>query len=388
MNNNCKQYLTPDTSLTIDFLRVILIIFVIFMHYPLFLGTCTSSDLSTLDYSFSNLSTIAFDYIQVLLNKVLSANAVPLFYVFSGYLFFLKYSSNVDCYLNKLKKRTFSLMIPYILWNIATLIFFCAIFLIINHELNFPEYFIQQGGISFLWDSNVWGENDVNWLGWHTPWSGPIDIPLWYVRNLIVMVLLSPVVFFILKYSGIFGLILLASGFMSGIFINVPGLNSTSFFFFSFGAYFAINNHDLIQGIQAKKQAKKLMAILCFISICVLMYCIVSGDSVIYRYTRPFYILFYSISTLYMGRMFVIRYRKTSSYIASFSNSVFFIYASHILIIVLIKSLHIPQLNSDWLNLLIYLLGGFSVYGIGLLTFILMRNYTPVLLKPLNGFRL
>ena len=59
--------------------------------------------------------------IQILICDILSQVAVPLFFIISGYLFFIKFRSGLIPYLKTLRKKIFSLLIPYLLFNILTL---------------------------------------------------------------------------------------------------------------------------------------------------------------------------------------------------------------------------------------------------------------------------
>ena len=44
--------------------------------------------------------------------------AVPLFFIISGYLFFLQFQPTIENYFEKIKKRIKTLFIPYLIWSI------------------------------------------------------------------------------------------------------------------------------------------------------------------------------------------------------------------------------------------------------------------------------
>ena len=92
-------------------LRFPLAILVVFVH-----GFGAEIDVSELHAS--GLTGLAlYDYIRLFFSVVIARSAVPLFFIISGYLLFLKvddYSKSV--YMAKLKKRWHSLVIPYLLW--------------------------------------------------------------------------------------------------------------------------------------------------------------------------------------------------------------------------------------------------------------------------------
>ena len=108
---------------------------------------------------------------------------VPLFFVMSGYLFFRNTPErpSVGWFRNKIQSRFFTLLIPYLIANIiAWLCYFFAI----------REVPSMVSG--FLGDK------------WKNPlfvfWTGPINLSLWFIRELILLVLLSPLIYFLLRY--------------------------------------------------------------------------------------------------------------------------------------------------------------------------------------------
>lgn len=115
---------------------------------------------------------------------------VPSFFIISGYLFFrgIKHFT-FTVYREKLKRRTKTLLIPYILWNL-----FCAcLFLFKVLILNFPGLGIIENGV----------------IDWPRFFEGFVYIPqaqgfpyafaFWFIRNLIVFTLLAPVAWLIAR---------------------------------------------------------------------------------------------------------------------------------------------------------------------------------------------
>lgn len=76
--------------------------------------------------------------------------------------------------------------------------------------------------------------------------SKPLNFPLWYIRDLLVMVIISPVVRVIITYSREYGLIVMALMMILNIGIPVEGFSMTSIFFFSLGGYFMLYKKDII----------------------------------------------------------------------------------------------------------------------------------------------
>lgn len=174
------------------------------------------------------------------LDKIFVGNitniAVPLFFLISGYLFFLRNQefTFVD-YREKLEKRTKSLLVPYLLWNALIFIVYLLVQSFVPSmtsgrtkliaDYSFTDY------IMCLWSMKYVNEGGV---------SGPIDSPLWFVRDLIIMSLLSPLIWWaIRRLKSVVPLILIAL-FVSGEIQGIPGLSISAVTFFSLGAYLGI----------------------------------------------------------------------------------------------------------------------------------------------------
>lgn len=97
------------SSNAINLLRPCLLLLVVFNH-------CTID----LDGIIGGGNSLISSYLQVLLGKTITPAAVSIFFVISGYLYFanIKYF-NKGTYAIKTKKRVKTLLIPYLLWNLA-----------------------------------------------------------------------------------------------------------------------------------------------------------------------------------------------------------------------------------------------------------------------------
>lgn len=207
-----------DTPITnsdiISIVKLILLLGVVLIHSNLNVRI-------PIDFEYSKLGLIITNFISSDLMSI----CVPGFFIISGYLFFKNCpdSFTIKIYGKKLKSRFFTLFIPYILWNII-----CFILLVIKHN-----YF----GVSSL---GLINNGVVNWIGvlegfWTVPGYEPFPIAFafWFVRNLIVFCLLTPIVYFICKNRILFMLSIL---FTIAIDTNTYGLN-----WFLIGSYISIN---------------------------------------------------------------------------------------------------------------------------------------------------
>ncbi|MGD9772520.1 MAG: acyltransferase family protein, partial [Parabacteroides sp.] len=96
---------------TIHFLRFPLIVGVVFIHAHL------SSDFVNITASDYPVFYVVNEFVSNILVRV----SVPLFFFFSGFLFYYKTDFNGITYAKKVKSRIQSLLIPYLIWNIFLL---------------------------------------------------------------------------------------------------------------------------------------------------------------------------------------------------------------------------------------------------------------------------
>ena len=117
---------------------------------------------------------------------------LPAFFILSGYLFF----SNVpgkpgwEWFRAKIRSRIFTLLIPYLIAVVVA--WFC--------------YWFAIKAAPFMVDGFL-GEQ------WKDPffvfWGGPVNLSLWFIRELMVVVLLSPLLYLIIRYMGWWGVVAL-----------------------------------------------------------------------------------------------------------------------------------------------------------------------------------
>lgn len=151
---------------------------------------------------------------------------VPAFFFISGYLFFRNGYLTLHSYTEKLKRRVNTLLIPYLIWNTIALLI-----TVIKLTPMLAPYFPQYSGV---FDS-VWSTLEGFW---EMPYGKyPYDMPLWFIRNLMVVVLLTPLISILLKYLKWFAQLLLLLG---AIFIPQGLGMMESIWFFSLGAAFPL----------------------------------------------------------------------------------------------------------------------------------------------------
>ena len=209
--------LTKEQSKTLTLLKGFAILLVVMIHCDV--RKQMGADLySGLDF-----------YMQGLTREIVF-NAVPLFFFISGFLFFLK----EDTYLNKWRKRFKSLVIPYIVWCFVGFL----IPFVFQEVLGLAHLF--KGGAGHLKPIADFEGWDYIRMFWDIRDGSPILSTLWFLRNLIVLVLLAPVFSILAKYLK-WGLPVLLT--LNYLFFHVGFLclSASNFFFFGMGCYLALS---------------------------------------------------------------------------------------------------------------------------------------------------
>lgn len=173
--------------------------------------------------------------LQFLISNGLVRFAVPLFFAFSGYLFFYGFEVNFKGYLEKLGKRVRTILVPFLIWTALAGGFLYMVYMQVGLE-RFP---IVNEKIGAMLEYGIF-----QWL-----LSSPA-FQLWYLTDLFKLIIVSPIVYWLIKKWKkipivIFGVLWLLE---ISFFINGEGL-----LYFSLGAYFAIHNVAIF-GMESLKQ--------------------------------------------------------------------------------------------------------------------------------------
>ncbi len=165
--------------------------------------------------------------LQFFISNALVRFAVPLFFAFSAYLFFVNFEFSWKGYLKKVLKRVWTLLVPFLIWTVFAGAFLYIVYKVVGLE----RYSIVYEKIGMMLENGVWV-----WL---------FDSPafqLWYLADLFKLVLLSPVLYWLVKKCKLFPVILFGILWVLewSLFINYEGL-----FFFTLGAYLSVNKVNL-----------------------------------------------------------------------------------------------------------------------------------------------
>lgn len=225
--------------------------------------------------------------LQFFISNALVRFAVPMYFAFSGYLFFVNFSFSWKGYLSKILKRLKTLVVPFLIWTSLA-----GGFLYIVYKLaGLERYGIVYEKISIALENGVWV-----WL-----FNSPA-FQLWYLTDLFKLVLVSPLIYFLVKKCKlipvvVFGILWVLEW---SFFINYEGL-----FFFTLGAYLAVNKlwisgmKDLSEEMFDKEKYKSITKVLTVLWVAgCFSYALISGTMAASPYVTYILLILYKINVL------------------------------------------------------------------------------------------
>lgn len=353
-------------SKTIMFLRFPLIVAVVFIHTNL-TDVMINGTLLVDEGQFP-----VHDILRHVITGELARIAVPLFFFISGFLFFYCSEFSLAAYGMKLKKRVRTLLVPYLFWNIMVFLLFL----------------LTQTFLSSMTSGRNKLISDYNWLDWlNLFWNYrdgmPICYQFWFIRDLIFVILCSPVVYYFIRYCKLFSLIALGGLWILGLWFKVPGISITAFFFFSFGAWFSINKRNFAIDFKTMLLPATIFYIIFLITGALLWYNKATDYSFIYNIG-----IIIGLVTVVGWTAFGIEKKKLG--ISAFlAGSAFFVYAYHGMPIALVVKYWVKMLQpaSEVTMVAGYILIPILIVCAGVSIYALMRRYFPFFTGLITGGR-
>lgn len=192
------------------------------------------------------------------------ALAVPAYFMMSGYLFFgilgrarhLTFQSFKD----KLHKRLYRLAVPYLLWNLAG---FCIMALFMLTPL---KSFFQ--GLNITIDARYfircfWSVTDLH--SFFQTAGAPVDDPMWFIRDLIILSALSPMIEWVLRLTRGWILAVLTGLFIAGLWPHIVGFSLTGILFYTLGAWASIGEWRIMPVLK-KMKWMPVVAVACMLA--------------------------------------------------------------------------------------------------------------------------
>ena len=353
---------SPNKSLAdeITVLRFPLIVLVVFIH-------SVPQPIQTISFSFETANLYAL--LTESLSHGIGRIAVPAFFLFSGYMFFLNVGPFLKKhYYAKIKSRLHTILLPYIFW----ISFYISIILIKNFVFTFNGraeddfyYLLQTHSIIELF------------------WIQPILYPLWYLRDLMIMIIMTPLFYYLIRKFNLYFILSIALLYYSNVETYVPGLSTTAIFFFGLGSYFGIGKKNPLPYLMSYRYP------IYFAYLILLIFALALAGSYYYEYIMRLSILF-GIMILFIFSQKILALNRLKKIFTELAPTVFFIYVVHTIYIInvflgLLQRLNYT-LNIEY-NFIGYLLLPFLVVFSCVGVYFVINKWNPNVLGIMVGKR-
>lgn len=344
-------------SQAIGWLRFPMAIAVIFIHSG-------AKVVAPMQYEYSLYSMIGIlNFLKVLFVHTMPSIVVPLFFMFSSWLLYRDVKSvNIVWYKERMYKRVKSLLVPYFLWNILAILPMCFFM----HNSNLIEDFGTGSWSNLL---------SVFWA-YRGPF--PLDFPLWFIRDLIILNLVSPLLLCYVRKLDRWGILPLVLLFLFDVIPDLPGFSMKSLYAYTLGIYFSQRGRIAMRGT--------------ILSCCIVLSIIILLCATIFleiKFLKNLYIVIGMVS-LFEVTVYLVDKNKLFKIPKLFSSASLFIFASHALCIygysTAIMRIIIP-FNGVICEFIQFLLSPLLASLVCVLIYYICKRIVPLLLSLLMGGR-
>ncbi len=345
--------LPQETFQRIDIMRFPLIVGVVFAHaYP---GTS------------NNIITV---FVYNLICNGLVRIAVPLLFLISGYLFFINFDLSKQTYWKKIQARRGSLFIPFLIWNCATLLIFAL-------AQTIPATRIYFSGVNAPISSYGLFDYFNAILGLDRM---PIAMQFWFIRDLMLLVLLTPVIQFLNRYVPLLFLMTLYICWMLGYWpVHIPAVEPV--FFFSAGAFLGSRKYNIFA-------LDKYGILMISIYVPTLLFTSLFVENPLAPYLHRIGIMLGIISAMYLSKQLV-TYPQSKNKLLELSAISFFVFATHEPVQLIMRKLvyRILMPESWLLELALYFIIPTCIIFFLVSAYNFLGNVAPNILKIITGKR-
>jgi surface polysaccharide O-acyltransferase-like enzyme len=345
--------LDSQSSLRLNLLRFPLIVGVVFIHAAIGPVRVAGSDLG------ATQTSAVSEFVFRLVNGGIARIAVPLFFLMSGYLFFLGFEWSKQSYFAKLRSRARTLLIPFLFWNVYALLIVA-----VAQSIPATQRFISRGSPLIASFTTFDYLNALLGLTRH-----PIAFQFWFIRDLMIAVLLVPLIYFLLKHAPLPFLAVLSVGWFLGVWpVSIP--SSAAILFFSAGGYLAWTDRSLFA---LDRYGPRIVGLY----LPVLMLDVLWKGQPYSLYLHNAGVVLGIVAGLYATKL-AAESEAVKSWLLGLSSASFFVFAAHIpLLQVVEKSLRVVSPQSTSASLALYFVSPAAVVAILVLAYRVLSWLAP-----------
>jgi hypothetical protein len=332
------------------------------------------------------------DWLFRFVNAFIVDQSVPVYFFIAGYVFFLGMDMSIKSYAGKLRRRCHSLLIPYLMWNTLAILYLMKVMLpgmqAVSEFADTQQFHLSLSNfIECYWDSS---QGIIPHVNLNDNGIYPIDTPLWFVRDLMIMVLITPAIYALYKFPTPHAITKVILVFFTLVWaVRIPGLGHLSllleaFVFFSWGGFLSYHKRDMI--VEFRRYSTTSFILYPLLALSILFLTPIWPQAMVYVKSINVIVglfFFYNIAAWLVTK----RHCRASSFLSSAS---FFIYCGHYIILdpVARRVFSITGTGGDMAVVSACMLTYIIIIGLLLGVYAMMHRYTPRLLRLFTGGRM
>lgn len=324
------------------------------------------------------MGMVYYDKIQLFTSEMIGRCAVPLFYLISGYLFFMKVPDGVKSIGRKIRKRIKSLLIPYFIGCVFFVIFYSFVALLpwtsnfINSSSSIMPLFQKPYTIILI---SIFYDGGTGY---------PCAFQLWFLRDLILIVATSPLWYLCLKHLK-WGFVVVTFGLT---YLQIPHVPFYSLFWFVLGG--GLNEECRMNNEESGRNEGLITVIACVVFLALSITQLFLPDAVNWEYIKIPIILLGIIALwraydMIMGKGFELNNHRWLAIACQFT---FFIYLFHEPTLNIVRKLIVVVLGKNEFGYLTsYLISPWIFTVCAVFAGLLFRKYLPRVYNVCTGGR-
>lgn len=324
------------------------------------------------------MGMVYYDKIQLFTSEMIGRCAVPLFYLISGYLFFMKVPDGVKSIGRKIRKRIKSLLIPYFIGCVFFVIFYSFVALLpwtssfINSSSSIMPLFQKPYSIILI---SIFYDGGTGY---------PCAFQLWFLRDLILIVATSPLWYLCLKHLK-WGFIVVTFGLT---YLQIPHVPFYALFWFVLGG--GLNEECRMNNEESGRNEGLITVIACVVFLALSITQLFLPDAVNWEYIKIPIILLGIIALwrsydMIMGKGFELNNHR---WLATACQFTFFIYLFHEPTLNIVRKLIVVVLGKNEFGYLTsYLVSPWIFAVCAVFAGLLFRKYLPRVYNVCTGGR-
>jgi surface polysaccharide O-acyltransferase-like enzyme len=373
LRGNAHALSDRDLSQTINFARFALIVGLVFLHYDSYPNS-RSSPFRGIDTEQHQIATFVNSFVLFFFFSV-----VPLLSMVSGWLFF-SFTSDPranprDALGRRIRRRFVSLYLPLVFWNALFLGILLLVYLAkpgysLLHEINID---FKTAGVSQY-------VNAVFGLTQH-----PVGFQFWFVRDLFVTALVSPLLWIVLRHAPLIGAVVLGTVWIADHDLWIFFRTDVVFFFYLGGL---VRMRSIRVEIDWNATVALMALYIALVALRTLAPYVIDGVPALLAYSTRAMRL---VGVLACWGLFVrVAPTRFGAKVARYGGLAFFLHAAHFPLLAEVKILLwdvVPEPTDIWM-IAHYAVSVAATVVIGVSFGMLLARWKPQWFAMLNGGRL